>query len=343
MERGEEGISGNMSVKNWATEWLETYKKGNVTDKTYQGIQHRVYDIIVPPIGNLKLKDVKDTHLQKIINSRAGYSGSHVSKLMQLIKGIFRQARISRLIAYNPAEALVMPRTTYKGHRSITDDERYHILKVADTHIAGLWVKVMLYCGLRPGETIALRWKDIDFNRNRINITAAKESGGNNIKKPKSDAGFRSIPMPDILAAELKHRKEGPFDFVFTKQRSKEMHSSSSIMAYWRSFKKAVDINMGAKLYRNQVVLSVVAPDLVPYCLRHTYGTELQNAGVPINLAKYLMGHSDISTTANIYIHTTDEAINNAARLMNTYQGREKKLIVAKLQLPKLVIRVRFP
>ena len=74
---------------------------------------------------------------------------------------------------------------------------------------------------------------------------------------------------------------------------------------------------MGAKLYRNKIVLSVIASDLVPYCLRHTFCTDLQDAGVPINIAKYLMGHSDISLTAKIYTHTTDKAIQEAAKKIN--------------------------
>jgi len=76
---------------------------------------------------------------------------------------------------------------------------------------------------------------------------------------------------------------------------------------------------MGATVYRNQIIESNVAGDLVPYCLRHTYGTDLQDAGVPINIAKYLMGHSDISMTANIYTHTTETAIQDAADKINKY------------------------
>ena len=71
---------------------------------------------------------------------------------------------------------------------------------------------------------------------------------------------------------------------------------------------------MGAKVYRNQIIESVVAEDLVPYCLRHTYCTDLEIAGVPLNVAKLLMGHSDVSVTANIYTHKSDEAILEAAR-----------------------------
>ncbi len=60
----------------------------------------------------------------------------------------------------------------------------------------------------------------------------------------------------------------------------------------------------------------VVAPDLVPYCLRHTYCTDLQAKGIPLKTASYLMGHSSIKVTADIYTHITDDAINEAAKLM---------------------------
>jgi site-specific recombinase XerD len=64
--------------------------------------------------------------------------------------------------------------------------------------------------------------------------------------------------------------------------------------------------------------LSVQLPiAYVLYCLRHTYCTDLQRAGVPLNIAKYLMGHNDISVTANIYTHTTDDDINSAAKKIN--------------------------
>ena len=68
---------------------------------------------------------------------------------------------------------------------------------------------------------------------------------------------------------------------------------------------------------RKTKLLSVVAADFSPYCLRHTYCTDLQSKNVPLNVAKYLMGHSDVSTTANIYTHTTDDVIDDAAALIN--------------------------
>lgn len=68
-----------------------------------------------------------------------------------------------------------------------------------------------------------------------------------------------------------------------------------------------------------------LAPDLIPYCLKHTYCTDLQDAGVPINVAKYLMGHSDISLTAKIYTHTTDLTIQDAAEKINLSHSKKEQ------------------
>lgn len=325
LKRGEIGISGNMTVKRWAEEWLETYKKRNVTDKVYQDYERKIA-FLTDSIGSSKLDSVTDIQIQKVLNKYAGYSDYYVSSMIQLYKGMFRQARISRLIPFDPTEGLKKPKTTKGSHRSITDHERKHILRVAEYHVAGLWVKTILYCGLRPGETVPLCWKDIDFDKNRIRVAAAKESGSNNVKQPKTQAGIRSIPIPDVLLKDLKAAMGEPFDPVFPKQKTNTMHTAESMRCLWESFKKELDISMGAKYEKRKakdgkqrmtLVLSVVAKDLTPYCLRHTYCTDLEAKGVPINIAKVLMGHSDISVTGNIYTHVTEDTIDMAAELIN--------------------------
>lgn len=315
-------LNRNTTVKSWSETWLETYvKPTDITDKSYLNIKCKVNKNIIPEIGTMKLKDVKDTHLQKILNKQTGKSSSHVTKLREYMKRMFGRAVKSKLIPYNPAEDLELPKASDKKRRSLTPAERVAILKTAETHPAGLWIKTMLFCGLRNGETIALQWKDIDFKKQVINVHQALESGKKDtIKGPKSDAGYRSIPIPDELLNDYKLKKGKPLDYVFTQVLTENVgkhHTESSLRCYWKSFLKAVDISLGATVYRNQITKSKVSDDLVPYCLRHTYGTDLQDAGVPINVAKYLMGHADIQTTANIYTHETDDIIKTAAELIN--------------------------
>ena len=120
------------------------------------------------------------------------------------------------------------------------------------------------------------------------------------------------------------------------------MLTETSIRRRWESFSRQMDLYMGAEhtpschiydpsdladdgtpLYPDPSDPSKprnghkIAPDLVLYCLRHTYGTDLQHAGVPINIIKYLMGHSDIAVTSNIYVDSGEADALYAASIIN--------------------------
>jgi integrase len=253
--------------------------------------------------------------------------------LRDTIKAIFRKARECRLLVYNPAEFLIMPAAKKGERRSITDFEREHFLAVAETHNAGLMYKTMLYCGLRPGEVTALSWKDLDFEGHIINVVAALESGTDKMKDPKTAAGIRKIPIPDEIYNDLLARRSDPFNPVFTQVTTGRRHTKTSRDKAWKSLVKAMDDSMGAKWEKVEAkdgkmrltkVMSVIASDFVPYCLRHTYCTDLQAKGVSLKMASYLMGHTDITVTANIYTHVTDSALSEAAALIGVTTGVTK-------------------
>ena len=94
------------------------------------------------------------------------------------------------------------------------------------------------------------------------------------------------------------------------------MRSANSLRRLWNAFARDLDLRMGAKVRDGEVVQHAIASDLTPYCLRHTFCTDLQRAGVPINVAKELMGHANISVTANIYTHRDQKVLHsNMAKL----------------------------
>ena len=364
LESGEVGISGNMTAVQYCYEWVETYKKGKVIEKSYIDCIRFIKNQITPELGNTLLKNVRDIHLQKILNNRAGYSKSNVTKLYQLIKAVFKQARISRLIPYDPAEELKMPGTSTKPkRRSITDSERKYLLMTAENHKMGLLLRTILGTGLRPGEIIALDAIDIDIKNKMVRVSKAKEAGSNEIKDPKTEAGYREVPIPDDLINDLSAVIKGkhPNDPVFTQATNTKRHTVSSFYKIWDSFKREMDILMGARtvVIRNKTIKgkphvtknirtvethglksalqgsimtkdrdgqngSVIDPNFCPYYLRHTYCTDLQKAGVPINVARYLMGHSDIRVTSKIYTDTTSDVIFDAAEKINALNKAQK-------------------
>ena len=320
VNRGEELLSDSITVSAWYKQWLETYKQPKgLTAKSLGMYDEKFNKYIKPRIGAMKLRDVKEAHLQRILNEQEGMSYSHCSKVRLVLQQMFKRARQSRIIIHDPAELLELPRNKKGTHRSITDEERAAILAVAEKSRSGLWILTLLYTGMRPGETAALTWGDVNFKTNEIFVHAARESGKMDVVKgPKSSAGVRIIPIhaalrPKLQAAKGKNKSK---DHVFVTQRGNP-HNDNSLRRLWTGFKRELNIHLGAKLYRNQIVTSKVADDLTPYCLRHTFCTDLQKAGVPINVAKELMGHADIQTTANIYTHKDTKTAHESMSLLD--------------------------
>jgi integrase len=324
-----------------------------VGDGQYKSYRFYVDKIIIPAIGSLALKSVTSVHLQKLLNSREGKSKSDIDKLRITVKAIFSKARkvTPPLITQNPAENLETPAAEEGSRRRITDYERGKILALAETHkTAGLWIKLMLYTGLRPGETRALNWQHINFDKRLICVRRAMKAGSKKIGAPKTKAGERDIPihvnlLPGLEEAYALAKSKATArdadnvisinrlqsDPVFTQPTTGRRHTKTSMRCLWDAFKKELDITMGAKFEKKEAkdgkmrsvkILSVIADDLVPYCLRHTCCTDWEEAGVPINVAKYLMGHKDIKTTSKIYTHTTEKTIQAAAKLIDEYATR---------------------
>lgn len=317
VKRGEDTVGANMTVDAWYKQWKALYKdpKG-LTGKSLVMYDEKYSRYIAPRIGHMKLREVRDVHLQRIMNEQAGMSASHAKKVRMVLQEMFKRARQSRIITFDPAELLELPAVTQGTHRSITEEERAAILAAAEHHRAGLWVLTLLYTGMRPNETAALMWSDVDFKANEIHVHAAKESGAQRVKGTKTAAGTRDIPIHAALLPRLRAAHGAPFSLVFP-TKAGTMQSESSLRRLWSSFKKAVDIHLGAKVEDGVITQSVVAPDLTPYCLRHTFCTDLQRVGVSINVAKELMGHADIQTTANIYTHRDQTLLHSSISLLD--------------------------
>jgi hypothetical protein len=117
---------------------MELYKKPKgLTEKSLKMYDEKYNNHIKPRIGTMKMKDVKDVHLQKIMNAQAGMSESHAKKIRIVLQEMFKRARISRIIVYDPAEILELPQTTKGRRRAVTDEERRAIEAVAKEHPAG--------------------------------------------------------------------------------------------------------------------------------------------------------------------------------------------------------------
>lgn len=320
LEEGKRRITKNMLVSEWIREWLKVYKEPTITSKYYKNIECITNNIIVPKIGGMQMKNVRPVHLQGILNDSCNYSGSYIGKIYSILKHLFRDAYYNGLVIDNPAECLNIPSGKGKKHRRpITPLERKLTLEVAESYRGGTFVLIMLYCGLRPGEVAALTWNNVDLKNKIIYVRQALKSD-DTIGPPKTSAGFREVPIPDVLCERLRQeRKESKSTLVCTNSQGSR-YNATAIKSMFRVYRNKMNIAAGCKTKWGRAIPPlIVDKDLSLYCYRHTYCTDLQAAGVPINVAKELMGHANISVTAQIYTHKSEVAFNNAANLINSY------------------------
>lgn len=171
---------------------------------------------------------------------------------------------------------------------------------------------------IRPSEVHALQWADFDFNKMTLTISKSRKNDMS-IGEPKSKSGYRTVPIPEHLKSFLLSKKSGPFEYIAPKtaQWRRDM---------WKNIKREMNIAMGCKTFNNGLVppLPLDEPFDI-YFLRHTYCTDLEKMGVPINIASRLMGHSNISITSKIYTHASDEAFEIARQIIDSGQNSGQK------------------
>lgn len=313
----------DISVAEWAYKWLEIYKKPTVRDHCYQTYEINLRLHILPHIGHLKIADVKPFHLQEIMNGQQGKSSSNTDKIRFAIRQVFHRAFLNGIILKDVSEGLHMPETVEGERRPLTPEEKAAVLRVAETHRAGLWVMVMLFSGLRPEETVPLMWSDVSFTEGKETITVsravewvngrAKIKGLKGKDKKKGKEKERTIPIPGELVEKLKAAPHRGL-YVFTPEQSTGMLTQTNVRRLWHSFKRELDIALGAELYRNKIIVHGLDQAVTPYFLRHTYCTSLFEIGIDLKTAQYLMGHASIKTTANIYTHFTERSLDKAGK-----------------------------
>ena len=198
----------------------------------------------------------------------------------------------NEFVEKNPVIGCILPSGITTTRRAITAEERSAILAVCKYHPAGLYILFMLYCGIRPHEAACIQGKDV--NGNILHVRGTKSSDAD-----------RYIPIPEVLRKVLP--EIGAEEYLIKSLSGVSPIKESHRRKMWNSFKKELGRYID------------VADDLVPYCLRHTYCTDLQDAGIPINVARELMGHSTIVLTSKIYTHHSQKTFDNALELINSH------------------------
>lgn len=181
---------------------------------------------------------------------------------------------------------------------------------------------IMLYCGLRRGELLALRWSDVDLEKDTITVNKAVEILTNQatIKPPKSKARFRTIPIPSILHDVLDEVK-GNKDELVCPSKNGEVMTGSAWSSAWYSYMNHLNLYCGGKNASRSSPRIQAFEKFSAHMLRHTYATMLYDAGVDIKSAQYFLGHASIELTLSIYTHLTPYKVDQAIGSFNAHLG----------------------
>jgi integrase len=315
-DQGVELDTGRITLDQHLDDWLVQLegKKARRTLDHYRTV-FRLY--VRPVLGPRRLDKITLGHIEDDLIAgmrERGLSGRTIRLAVSILGAAFKWGtRRGRLIR-NPAESAHVPQHRPKEMMALTPDQvRAFREAVADDPHAALY-DFLLFTGCRPGEALALRWKDLDLEAGVARIqqalsrwAAKKQDDGKVIEKagwefrdPKAGSA-RVVPLPPSLIASLRaHRKvQGEYalklgtkyrrelDLVFANEDGGPLEGRNLVQ---RSFKPAL---LEAKL-----------PATVRlYDLRHTHASNLLAAGAPIKAVADRLGHASAKMTLDRYAH----------------------------------------
>lgn len=333
IEAGLKAEADGLTVQAYAKRWVQVYK-AHVSDTTYN-THVRILNRFCAhkDIGTRAIRDIDTIDIQDFYNQAQGKSYSYICDMRDTIRGLFRYALADRVTIYDPTIKARLPVGVKGTHRAITQHERDLITKTQ--HRIRSLVMVMLYAGLRRGEALAIDIdRDVDFEAKTITVRGAIRFENQHLPKqapPKTAAGYRTIPLLDVLADELrgKHGK-------LALSADGKLMSFSAFTRAWESYLVALSEthNGGSRRWygkRKEDAGKKLPPweniSIRPHDLRHSYCTMLYDANVDIKTAQKWMGHSDPTVTMRIYTHLSAERETSATKALESlaqsmYEGQ---------------------
>ena len=309
--REEKRVNPQITVSEWVDQYLSTYLTS--VNPLYKNINYVPYNRIKNNFGSRLLRSITEIDLQSSLNALAGKSFSTITKYKQALQRVFRKAYKNKLIADDPSDDLQTPAYTKNSHVALSRDIINLIVSNYQHSPAGLWILLMLFTGLRRGEMIALQWDCIDLTERTLTVkrTAVIQSNAAVIQdRAKTAAGIRVIPIPstlyDALTAIPETHRTG---FVCLSANGKPLteHAISRGLERFCNILTRIINDRPINPNRANSLTDLPRVSIRTHDLRHTYATLLYDAGVDVKTAAYLLGHSDIRVTMDIYTHLSEE------------------------------------
>jgi integrase len=301
---------GRITVAELAPEWLA--RKRQATAPSHYRMLESAWRTHVEPVwGHVSVAGVDAGAVEAWIAAMGatGAGATTVLRAYGVLSGILGAAVKSRRLAVNPAKGVEnLPRKTARRHVYLSADDVAALADAAGLH--GALVLVLAYCGVRWGEAIALRVRDVEFLRRRLNVHEnAVQVGAHHAVGPTKGRESRSVPVPAFVLDELSAQCRGktPGDLVFPARGGGYLPRPKSSNGW---FIRAV---------RETGVQAIT-----PHDLRHTCASLAVSAGVNVLALARMLGHKDPSVTLRVYADLFDEDLDAVAATLHARYGSQR-------------------
>ena len=325
-----------MTLGQWLDHWYQSCKKSNLRPNTQMSYEQRIYNYIIPALGDTPLDKLTQNDLQQFYTNlkqngrikNTSYYGNGLSD--QTVRGCHTTLRSAlemavskKLISRNPADGCRLPPAKPREMQVLATDEVQRLLIQAREDSCYELLLLEIATGLRRGELLALQWDDLNFKTGTLRVERQihRAKGELVISQPKTKAANRMIILPAPLLSILKeYRQQVHSRWLFPSPRKDDLPLDPASV---RKHLTTILERAGCKHIRF-------------HDLRHLFATMSLEHGMDVKTLSTVIGHVSSSTTLNIYAHVTDEMRQTAARKIDRGISKIESTQEAKTTARKL-------
>jgi integrase len=327
VERGEGIPDGNMTLgellERWRTKVLPAQNLSPATRDNYQWATN----VLIDDIGGTRLRRLTPDVVEAAFEARAADGMSHSSfiKIRSVLGRALDYAQRRQLVTTNIARIVELPaeaERTEEG-RAMTPEQARALLAHTEGHPLHAYWAIMLYLGLRPGETAGLTWPDIDLDNQVLHVRRSLKIENKTLvvdERLKTTRSRRSLDIPAPLADILREHRAG---------QEAQRAAAGTAWSTERGNLVFTTANGTPHHPRNIARTLTAATHKLdydhwhPHELRHTAASLMSEAGIPIETIADQLGHDGTRMTLLIYRHATKPTV-SAGNAMTGYLARER-------------------
>ncbi|HEU5230212.1 MAG TPA: tyrosine-type recombinase/integrase [Ktedonobacteraceae bacterium] len=290
------------TLKQFLTQWLEDHKAA-IRIRTHERYEELVRLHIVPVLGHHPLQKLTPQHVQAFYTKKlkGGLSPSTVNGLHAMLHKALDDAVRYSLIARNVCDAVSPQRRAHYEIQPFSMEQAQQFLAIAKGHALEALFVLAITTGMRRGEILALKWQDINFSQNTLQVRRifTRRPGNRYIEsEPKTEKSRRNILLAPIVVTLLKQH------------RTRQLEAKLKAGSQWQDRGLVFCTSLGTPLNPEKMVARFKTllkkgglPPIRFHDLRHSAATILLSLGVHPKVVQELLGHNQISMTMDIYSH----------------------------------------